>query len=252
MTDPYSVLGVSRDATDEEIKKAYRTLSRKYHPDANINNPNKDKAEEMFKTIQQAYNQIMKEKQGGYTSSAYSQNRGGTGSYGYDGDYQNNRNGQSGNGYDGFGGYYGGGSNSGYSGGASNMNGNDDTTVHLRAAANYINNGGYDEALNVLSAIQDKDARWYYYSAMANSGKGNQATAMEHARRAVELDPDNMQYRMFYQRMNSGGEWYSGRQQTYQNPAGGMGSWCMKLIFINLMCNCCLGGGGLCCPGRYY
>ena len=87
---------------------------------------------------------------------------------------------------------------------------------------------------------------------MANSGKGNQATAMEHARRAVELDPDNMQYRMFYQRMNSGGEWYSGRQQTYQNPAGGMGSWCMKLIFINLMCNCCLGGGGLCCPGRYY
>ena len=180
MTDPYSVLGVSRDATDEEIKKAYRTLSRKYHPDANINNPNKDKAEEMFKTIQQAYNQIMKEKQGGYTSSAYSQNRGGTGSYGYDGDYQNNRNGQSGNGYDdfggfwgfgpfGFGGYYGGGSNSGYSGGASNMNGNDDTTVHLRAAANYINNGGYDEALNVLSAIQDKDARWYYYCLLYTS-----------------------------------------------------------------------------------
>ena len=59
---------------------------------------------------------------------------------------------------------------------------------------NYINNGGYDEALNVLSAIQDKDARWYYYSAMANSGKGNQATAMEHARRAVELDPDNIFY----------------------------------------------------------
>ena len=222
MTDPYSVLGVSRDATDEEIKKAYRTLSRKYHPDANINNPNKDKAEEMFKTIQQAYNQIMKEKQGGYTSSAYSQNRGGTGSYGYDGDYQNNRNGQSGNGYDdfggfwgfgpfGFGGYYGGGSNSGYSGGASNMNGNDDTTVHLRAAANYINNGGYDEALNVLSAIQDKDARWYYYSAMANSGKGNQATAMEHIDRAIAMEPNNMEYKQMKQRMqgvkNEKGVW---------------------------------------------
>ena len=61
MRDPYTVLGVSRNATEEEIKKAYKTLSRKYHPDANINNPNKDQAEEMFKEIQQAYQQIMKD-----------------------------------------------------------------------------------------------------------------------------------------------------------------------------------------------
>ena len=59
MTDPYAVLGVSRDASDEEIKKAYRSLSRKYHPDANINNPNKDQAEAKFKEVQQAYQQII-------------------------------------------------------------------------------------------------------------------------------------------------------------------------------------------------
>lgn len=65
MIDPYQVLGVSRSASDDEIKKAYRSLSRKYHPDANINNPNKDQAEEKFKQVQQAYDQIMKEKQSG-------------------------------------------------------------------------------------------------------------------------------------------------------------------------------------------
>ena len=61
MYDPYQVLGVSRGASDEEIKKAYRNLSRKYHPDANVNNPNKAQAEELFKQVQQAYDQIMKD-----------------------------------------------------------------------------------------------------------------------------------------------------------------------------------------------
>ena len=63
MRDPYQVLGVSQDASEEEIKKAYRKLSRMYHPDANINNPNKAQAEEKFKEVQMAYDQIMKQKQ---------------------------------------------------------------------------------------------------------------------------------------------------------------------------------------------
>ena len=67
MTDPYEVLGLKRGASDEEIKKAYRTLSRKYHPDANINNPNAAQAEEKFKQVQAAYDQIMKEKDQGYS-----------------------------------------------------------------------------------------------------------------------------------------------------------------------------------------
>lgn len=69
--NPYQVLGISSDASEEEIKKAYRALSRKYHPDANINNPNKAQAEEKFKQIQEAYQQIMKERTEGYGSQGY-------------------------------------------------------------------------------------------------------------------------------------------------------------------------------------
>ena len=57
--NPYDILGVSPSATDEEIKKAYRTLSRKYHPDANMGKPGEKAAEEKFKQIQQAYAQIL-------------------------------------------------------------------------------------------------------------------------------------------------------------------------------------------------
>ena len=72
--DPYHVLGVSPSATDEEVKKAYRQLSRKYHPDANVNNPNAAQAEEKFKQVQQAYEEIMKLREqgarGGYGQTA--------------------------------------------------------------------------------------------------------------------------------------------------------------------------------------
>ena len=58
MTDPYKVLGVSPDATDEEIKKKYRELARKYHPDNYVNNPLSDLVEEKMKEINEAYDRI--------------------------------------------------------------------------------------------------------------------------------------------------------------------------------------------------
>ena len=75
MKNPYEVLGITPDASDEEIKKAYRRLSRKYHPDANVDNPHKEQAEEKFKEVQAAYQSIMnKDSAGGsgkYGNSSY-------------------------------------------------------------------------------------------------------------------------------------------------------------------------------------
>ena len=73
MKDPYSVLGVSQSASDDEVKKAYRDLARKYHPDNYQNNPLADLAEEKMKEINEAYDMITKQRAGGHQS---------TGSYG--------------------------------------------------------------------------------------------------------------------------------------------------------------------------
>ena len=73
ITDPYQILGVSPNATDDEVKKAYRELSRKYHPDANAGNPLSDLAEEKFKQVQEAYSQIMDMRNGKTGYNGYNQ-----------------------------------------------------------------------------------------------------------------------------------------------------------------------------------
>ncbi len=237
MTDPYQVLGVSRSASDEEIKKAYRSLSRKYHPDANVNNPNKDQAEEKFKQVQQAYDQIMKEKQQGTTSS-----------YGYGGassrgsSYGGQSYGDAGDdpfgGYGPFGGFYGRYYYGNRSGAGASGNGD---SPQLKAALNYIRNNSYAEALHVLSEIplSERQGRWYYYSAMANQGVGNTATAIEHIQRAVDLEPSNTEYRQFQQYMQGGGTWYTNRGGSYERPYSNYGRFCMNLLLAELFCTCC-------------
>lgn len=238
MYDPYAVLGIGRNATDEEVKKAYRALSRKYHPDANINNPHKDKAEEKFKEIQQAYQQIMDERERG--GSGFGNGSSGQGSYGEFG------------GFGGFGGFGQGGFGSfgsGYGGyGGSQGSGTDEETAHKQAALNYIRSGHYKEALNVLNNMNRKDAQWYYFSAIANSGSGNNITALEHARTAINMEPDNSEYRQLLSQLEGGGSWYYSRREPYGSFGSGQGNFCSKLCFAYLICNMCC-GGGLCCGG---
>lgn len=252
MIDPYRTLGVSRDATEEEIKKAYRALSRKYHPDANINNPNKDQAEEKFKEIQAAYEQIMKERTEGYGSygsgyGSYGGRTSGTGSSGYGGNgYGGSRTGGMGGYGDPFGGFgygpFGGFGGFGY-GGAGNTGYEEEPRI--RAAGNYIRNGYYREARNALDSCgqQERNAKWYYYSAVAHSGMGNNVAALEHARKAAALEPGNQEYQNLVRRFESGGTWYEGRQAAYGYPNFGSQNMCVRCCVSYLVCQTCCGSG---------
>ena len=235
MKDPYEVLGVSRGASDDEIKKAYRAKCKRWHPDLNPNDPT---AEEHFKEVQAAYDAITKGETGPQMGGAYGQQ-----SYG---SYQQQSYGQQGQNY-GFGGFEGfdpfgfgfGFDGYGQQQGGASYNGAD--TPEMQAARNFVVNGRYAEARRVLDGMTVRSARWYYLSSLANQGLGNRIDALQDARRAVQLDPNNMEYRMHLQRLQNPGRTYR-TQTTYAQP-GGIMRWCWSMILLNLLCNCCCGGG---------
>lgn len=253
MYDPYSVLGVSRQASEEEIKKAYRKLSRMYHPDANINNPNKAQAEEKFKEVQQAYKQVMDEKENGYSS--YNSYGGGPyGSSSYGGGNSSHRTYGNAGGYDyrdrdpfadffrsfGFGA-------SSYSSGPRAEE--DDETRHFRAVEAFIRSGQYMQALTVLKTMPDHNAEWYYLCAIAHSGCGHTVEAIQHAKKASRMDPNNTKYQDLITHLEAGGTWYRERRSTFMdgNTMGNRFCSCGSICLPYILCSCCSGGGCYCC-----
>ena len=214
--DPYKVLGVSRDASDEEIKRAYRRLAKKYHPDLN---PGDAEAARKMQEVNAAYEQIKDPDKAAQNPS------GGYNPYG-SGGYNPFGSG----GYDPFGSSY------RQSSGPS----------YQQSAAQYIRFGRYREALNTLEASSDRDARWYYLSALANDGLGNQVTALEHIRRAVSMEPDNPEYIRVLDAMESGGSAY--RQRTGDFRGFSMGATpCSSLCLCYLLQLFCCRGRFFCC-----
>ena len=181
MTDPYQVLGISRDASDEEIKQAYRRLAKQYHPDRN---PGDEAAAKKMQEINAAYEQIKNpDKAGGDPFRGYR---------------QSNHQGQ-----------------------------------YRQAAMQYIRFRRYKEALNVLMSDSNHDAQWYYLSALAHNGLGNQVTALEHIRRAVSMEPDNYTYLQALNAMEGGGT-------VYQQQAGNYRGFRRGAAPCSSLCMCCL------------
>lgn len=234
MTDPYQVLGVSPTATDDEVKKAYRTLCKKYHPDANVGKPDAAQAEKKFMEVQQAYEEIMHRRQGGGQRAGSGYNGGGS-----QGGYQQQQ--------DPFGGYWGGGFGGygGYGGYQQQQyQQQPEATIEMRAAANYINTGHYAEALNALGSVPagKRNAYWYYLSALAQSGLHNNAQAMEYARQAVSMEPGNLRYQQLLSQLQGGGAWYSQQGEHYGRQTFGQGNLCCTFMAMQLCCMCCSGG----------
>lgn len=205
MRDPYEVLGVKQGASDEEVKKAYRELARKYHPDNYQNNPLADLAEEKMKEINEAYDAITKGRagqsgyssgySGGYSSSAYQQ--------GYSGAYQQGYR-QSGN-------------------------------QAYAQARQQINAGDLDGAESTLQGSGAKTGEWYFLMGSIAYRRGWLDEARQNFQIAVQMEPGNMEYRQALAMMQQGG-------YAYQ-PTGMTGAQCDSLdCCTTMMCMNCLCG----------
>ena len=168
MSDPYSVLGVKPDASDDEIKRAYRDLARKYHPDNYQNNPLADLAEEKMKEINEAYDAITKMRAGGHG-----------GSYQQTGGYQQ-------------GGY---------------QYGSQSTGLYnqVRQA---INMGDLGRAEQLLRTAPSQDAEWHFLTGSVAYRKGWLDEAQQHIQIACNMDPSNAEYRQALLMMRQGGQAY--------------------------------------------
>lgn len=201
MSDPYKVLGVSPDATDEEVKTAYREMAKKYHPDNYSGSPIADLAGEKMKEINEAYDTIVAERKrgrsGGYTApnsaSSY-------GNPGYGGSYAS-----------GFG-----------------------------DVRNLIMMGRIADAEQILNGVptENRNAEWYFLKGTVLYKRGWLEEAYGHFSRACQMDPGNPEYRAaFNQATGQRSGAYGGYNPNYQR-GGGCSSCdvCSSLICADCCC----------------
>ena len=177
MTDPYRVLGLEPNATDEEVKRAYRQLAKKYHPDMN---PGDAYAAQKMNEINAAYDQI---KNPTKQQTSY----------------------RSGN-YDPFADWF------RQTGSQSEANAPDT----IRRAMAFLRMGDYMSALSLLNTMPsaERTAQWYYLAAICNTNLGNRVLGFEQISRACQMDPGNMDYQRVRAQIERSADAYDQNRQN--------------------------------------
>ena len=213
MTDPYEVLNVPNTATDEEVKKAYRELARKYHPDNYHDNPLADLAQEKMKEINAAYDTIQKERSG----------RGASGSGGYG--YQSQA----------YGGYQ-----------AQQQRAGSTAFYQVRMA---INRNDLGMAEQLLERIDDHNGEWNDLMGTICYRRGWVDEARRYYQTACQMDPVNAEYRQTLNFVENNQDGYRPEGYDVFSTGCGRGNICSQLACLYL---CCMGSGScgmhfLCC-----
>ena len=200
--NPYEVLGISENASEEEIKRAYKEMVKKYHPDKYQDNPLADLAEEKLQEVNEAYDMLIKKG----TSSSY--------------DY-------------GFGG------SSGFGGGASGGGSGRPDYMQVRRL---IDANNLREAEKILNGTRDRSAEWFFLAGMVSYKKGWYDDARNKLQTASEMEPGNMEYSQAYGRIiNMGGQFQNQARGRGYNQQGGDDLCCQALqcyICADCCCDC--------------
>lgn len=197
MSDPYKVLGVARDASDEDVKKAYRALARKYHPDKYADTDLADLASEKMKEINAAYEEIQKLRSGGQSHA----NAGSSESRSY-GSYRAG-----------------------------------ETSPEYAEIRRLINLGAIDEAEERLLAMSEstRTAEWSFLMGCVATRRRYYADAMHYFESACRNDPYNTEYRMARDELRKQTTSFGGGYQTTGGNVS-LCDCCTTLVCLDCLC----------------
>ncbi len=211
MNDPYKVLGVSPDASDDEIKKAYRALARKYHPDKYRDSDLADLASDKMKEINAAYEEIQKQRENGGANNGRSQ-----------GGYQQS-----------------------YAGNQSSSN-----NPRYNEIRRQINTGNVAQAETLLNnvPVDERNAEWNFLMGCVCVRANNYVDAQRYFDIACSMDPYNKEYRNAQEQLRMRANGYGGGYNTGRSSGGCSGcDVCSGLLCADCCCECCGGDLISCC-----